>query len=169
MKGYNNEIAVEPFVNTALEGKNLGGFAVIAQRVELYPVKVVFGNERIPDGSTVWVIGDATKHPFAKNIFEIKGKKFIMLPESFIKLVENPDLAKDPETAWQILELGMTKGLFTGKKLSDYLYDNGVDYKNMRRIINGKDRAELIAGYAEKFFDALEFEEEAEEAKPEDS
>lgn len=54
-------------------------------------------------------------------------------------LVNNPDLALDPEHAWSILSLGMHQGLFTGKKLDDYipLDDRSrTDYFNARRIIN---------------------------------
>ena len=50
----------------------------------------------------------------------------------------------------------MRKGLFTGKKLSDYISKaNGCDYKESRRIINGQDRAALIAGYATTLEDIL--------------
>jgi len=35
------------------------------------------------------------------------------------------------------MTIGMIKGLFTGKKLSDYLTDTKKDYFNARRIING--------------------------------
>lgn len=45
---------------------------------------------------------------------------------------------------------GCTEGWFTGKKLADY-----SDYVNMRRVVNGTDRAEMIAGYAETFEAAL--------------
>ena len=44
----------------------------------------------------------------------------------------------------------MHKGLFTGKKLSDYINATKTDYLNARRIINGVDRADDIKGYAEK-------------------
>jgi hypothetical protein len=53
--------------------------------------------------------------------------------------VNNPDLALDPDHAWSILSLGMHQGLFTGKKLDDYipLDDRSrTDYYNARRIIN---------------------------------
>lgn len=68
-----------------------------------------------------------------------------------IDLVNNPDLACHPDVAYDIMILGMKEGLFTKKKLSDYINDKKVDYKNARRIINGMDRARLIAGYAKKF------------------
>ena len=65
-------------------------------------------------------------------------------------LVANPHLALDPEIAAKIIVHGMVNGWFTGKKMSDY--DN---YTGMRRVVNGTDKAELIAGYAEKFEKAL--------------
>ena len=65
-------------------------------------------------------------------------------------LVANPDLAIDPDIAALIIVDGMTKGWFTGKKLGDY-----TNYTDMRRVVNGTDRAELIAGYARTFEAAL--------------
>lgn len=50
---------------------------------------------------------------------------------------------------------GMIQGVFTGKKLGDYFNDKTADPKNARRIINGTDRAVLIAGYYAKFLAAL--------------
>lgn len=50
---------------------------------------------------------------------------------------------------------GMVKGMFTGKKLSDYITDGRADYVGARRIINGTDRAKLIARFAQAFRDAL--------------
>ena len=67
-----------------------------------------------------------------------------------IDLVNNPDLALNLDTAATILIRGMTEGWFTGKKLSDY-----TSYRDMRRVVNGTDRAELIAGYADIFESAI--------------
>lgn len=50
---------------------------------------------------------------------------------------------------------GMTKGMFTGKKMSDYLSSDFPDYRGARRIVNGTDKAALIAGYAVTFQTAL--------------
>jgi putative chitinase len=65
-------------------------------------------------------------------------------------LVADPDLALRPPVAAAIIVDGMTKGWFTGKKMADF--DN---YRDMRRVVNGTDKADLIAGYAEKFERAL--------------
>lgn len=66
-------------------------------------------------------------------------------------LVAVPSLAMRPEIASVIIVDGMVNGWFTGKKMADY--DSFVD---MRRVVNGTDKATLIAGYAEKFEDALD-------------
>jgi putative chitinase len=50
---------------------------------------------------------------------------------------------------------GMTRGLFTRRKLADYIDKGAVDYIGARRIINGQDRARLIAQFAHAFRDAL--------------
>lgn len=74
-----------------------------------------------------------------------------------IDLVTNPDQALDPIVSTYVMLYGMLEGWFTGKKLRDYLPANPTkeQYENARRIINGTDRAELIAGYAVEFEHAL--------------
>jgi putative chitinase len=49
----------------------------------------------------------------------------------------------------------MTLGLFTGKKLSHYFNDNIDDPVGARRIVNGTDKAKLIALYHKNFLDAI--------------
>lgn len=63
-------------------------------------------------------------------------------------LVLHPEYALEPVMAYRILSDGMRYGLFTGKGLSDYIHDDICDYVNARRIINGLDRAEVVAGHA---------------------
>jgi len=67
-----------------------------------------------------------------------------------VDLVAKPDLAMHPEVSVRILVRGMAEGWFTGKRMSDF-----PDYVSMRRVVNGTDRAALIAGYADKFEAAL--------------
>ena len=80
-----------------------------------------------------------------KNNYELFGRLLK------IDLVNNMELVLEPETAWKICEIGMTKGLFTGKKLDDYLNDKTTDWINSRRIINGIDKAEKIAKQAQEY------------------
>lgn len=72
-------------------------------------------------------------------------------------LIANPDRALDLTISVKILIEGMLSGLFTGKKLRDYLpqQPTRVQYANARRIINGTDKADLIAGYAIEFAKGL--------------
>lgn len=68
-----------------------------------------------------------------------------------IDIVNFPDLALDPDIAAKIAFIGFYKGLFTGKRITDYITDEKIDYYNARRVINGLDCAEEIKGYAIKF------------------
>lgn len=76
--------------------------------------------------------------------------------EMGIDLVNNPDKAMIPEVAATILYRGCIEGWFTGKKLADYITDKSCNYRQCRRIVNGMDKAALIAGYAKKFAKAIE-------------
>lgn len=72
-------------------------------------------------------------------------------------LIGNPDLALRPDIAAKIMRQGMVGGWFTGKSFADFLTPTaGRDqFINARRIINGTDRAPLIADFAVQFQDAL--------------
>ncbi len=71
--------------------------------------------------------------------------------------IENtPEKALEPETAFYIMEHGMANGTFTGKALQDYVNENETDYYSARRVINGKDKASLISGYAKDFAECIE-------------
>jgi predicted chitinase len=75
-------------------------------------------------------------------------------PDANLEL--DPEQTLRPAIAYGIMSFGMRKGLFTGKKLSDYISrGGGCDYKQARRIINGLDRASLIADYAVTLEDIL--------------
>jgi len=69
--------------------------------------------------------------------------------------ISNPADALTWPVALHVCFDGMVTGKFTGKKLSDYISGSHVDYIGARRIINGADRASLIAGYAGSFQKAL--------------
>jgi hypothetical protein len=92
--------------------------------------------------------------------FKFRGRGYVQLTgrANYTKygLAENPGAALEPDVALRILKTGMSRGLFTGRKLSDYdRPDGGYDFVNARRIVNALDRAKLIAGYAEEFKEAL--------------
>jgi predicted chitinase len=71
-------------------------------------------------------------------------------------LVGNPDLAMRPDIAAEIMVKGMSQGLFTGKKLGDYITAEKCDFVGARRVINGTDHAKEIAREAEHYLTALQ-------------
>lgn len=73
-----------------------------------------------------------------------------------IDLVQFPEKALELPVAAEIMFAGMTQGWFTGRRLADYIGSGApADYKEARRIINGLDCAEKIAGYARSYEHAL--------------
>jgi hypothetical protein len=74
-----------------------------------------------------------------------------------IALEDNPELIYDMATSAAVLFVGMLEGLFTGKKLDDYTDLSGnLNTVKARRVVNGTDKSELIAGYSRHWLDALE-------------
>ena len=79
--------------------------------------------------------------------WEANYKKFSKLLG--VDLVSDPDKALEPEIAVKILVIGMRDGLFTGMSLDDVTTSEGmVDFLKARRIVNGMDKAEVIASMA---------------------
>jgi putative chitinase len=72
-------------------------------------------------------------------------------------LVKNPDRALELKNAIPIMFIGMKQGIFTGKKLGDYFNKTTEDWYNARRIINGTDKANLIATHARKYYGAISY------------
>lgn len=92
------------------------------------------------------------KANYEKADFELKKRGLLSKNKS---LVQDPELANNPEIAAHIMVLGMKYGWFTGKSLDDYFTNKRKDYRNARRIINGMDCADMIAKYAIIFEKAL--------------
>jgi putative chitinase len=80
-----------------------------------------------------------------------------------IDLVTNPDLALEPAYAAEIMFHGMNVGTFTGKKFSNYFTKSGSgmpgkdDWVHARAIINGNDKAQVIAGFGKSYYSALSY------------
>lgn len=69
--------------------------------------------------------------------------------------VAHPDLLLDDAVDAEVTVIGHAEGIWTGKKLADYINGDKVDYFGARRIINGTDKAAEIATFAKKFEAAL--------------
>lgn len=76
-----------------------------------------------------------------------------------VDLVSNPALALQPDIAAAIMVRGMSEGWFTGKRLSTFIAQGAQGsvskFRECRRIINGLDKADTIADYADRFQKAL--------------
>lgn len=70
-------------------------------------------------------------------------------------LLNNPELALNPIVGAKIAVLGMRDGLFTGVNLERYFNDTRTDAINARKIINGTDKADLIASYYKVIFNQI--------------
>ena len=70
-------------------------------------------------------------------------------------LVAEPDLALKLENAVPIMFIGMEQGLFTGVGFAKFFGPAVQDWVGARKIINGKDKAQLIAGHAQLFYAAI--------------
>lgn len=86
-----------------------------------------------------------------KSNYQAMGKRLRL------DLVNRPELALGLKAATRILFLGMMEGSFTGVKLSNYFQPNKEDWVNARRIINGLDKANLIATYGKSYYAAISY------------
>lgn len=59
------------------------------------------------------------------------------------------------QTSVRVMFDGMTKGMFTGKKLGDFFGNGANDPVGARAVVNGTDKAKLIAGYHKNFLDSI--------------
>ncbi len=116
---------------------------------QMQPVKEFGGEAYLRSKAYYPYYGRDLVHTTWKGNYE-KVKRF-----SGIDVVANPDLIGQMPLAAKVAVVFMMKGWFTGKKLADYFNEIKTDPVNARRIINGTDKSELIAGYYNTFFKAL--------------
>jgi hypothetical protein len=85
-----------------------------------------------------------------------RGLVQITWEENYKKFgLKRPEDALRWDKALEIMFVGMTQGVFTGKKLSSYFSAGRDDPVGARRIINLQDKARLIAGYHKNFLDSI--------------
>jgi len=106
------------------------------------------------------------RKPYTDSPHIFYGRGFVQVTwyENYVKLTKannhgwdffkNPELLLQPiPSAWAMV-YGMKTGLFTGKKMSDFLGEK-IDFVNARKVVNGLDKAQQIADYAQIFYNAL--------------
>lgn len=79
--------------------------------------------------------------------WKYRGRGYVQLTgydsyNKFGKLVnyslhENPDMALDPLIGAKIIVTGVINGMFTGRKISNWINANQVDYAGARAVVNG--------------------------------
>ncbi len=95
-----------------------------------------------------------------------KGRGYVQLTHKYnysamsaitgANLVDYPTRALEPDIAYTVMSYGSFHGIFTSRKLGDYIKSGSTDYYNARRVINGTDKATLIKGYAQTFQSILD-------------
>lgn len=102
-----------------------------------------------------------------RGLVQLTGRKnyqrmseLVTLARWQVDLTQDPDQALRSDIAVAVLFEGMLKaessfGDFTGLALEDFFNDHMDDPVGARRIINGLDQAEKIAGYHRQFLAAL--------------
>lgn len=94
----------------------------------------------------------ATWYDNYKMLTDAWNKSHLQVPVDFTL---HPELLCIPEYAYWAMSYGMRTGAYTGVGLKTYFNDKRADPINARKIINGTDKAELIAGYYDKFMRIL--------------
>jgi hypothetical protein len=110
-------------------------------------------------GHPYGVVDQSGKAPYGRGYVQLTWRYNYQKADDALglggRLLANYDLALEPDIAAKILVNGMVGGWFTGKSLDAYIGPVQHDFMAARRIINGTDRAALIAGYADQFLAAL--------------
>lgn len=104
----------------------------------------------VDNGNTVQ--GDGYKYR-GRGLVHLTWKKNYQKAKDYfgIDFVTHPEEAAGFENSVPIMIWGMKEGIFTGKKLGDYVNNTSKDYEGARKVINGSDQKTLIASYAVKF------------------
>ena len=132
----------------------------------MQPIKEIGEGKNMRYGRKIWYNG--TQYNDISIIYFGRGHtqntwrdNYVSLTKAARKQGNDWDFEHKPElllinkqSAWATV-YAMSTGLYTGRKLSNYF--NQVDSNSIgaRKIINGIDCAAKIAGYYDKFYDAL--------------
>jgi hypothetical protein len=85
----NKKIACVPPEAISVKIKQKNGLALAEQRIALFPLTVVypskFSDDVLMPGTVVFVRGEVLmSHAWAKEVYEIEGVKFVLVPEDLI-------------------------------------------------------------------------------------
>jgi hypothetical protein len=99
-KTYNKFIATKPIEKqSAKVAKVVAGMSIIDDKLSLLPLEVVFNSGEFKAGDVIYVDGNSTgNQQWSKNVFELDGKSFILVPDTFV-LVANLSVPEPPPLA----------------------------------------------------------------------
>lgn len=141
-------------------------FATAYHESRLKPIEEVGKGKGLPYGSKLDIGGGAGKRvPYTTPDKLYFGRSFVQLTwlanyRAFgkllgIDLVNHPELALDTHIAAEIIVIGMQKGMFTGINLERFFHVGLIDPVDARTIVNGHDKAVLIASYYDVIYKGL--------------
>jgi hypothetical protein len=92
-RAINGKVACAPFVSMSVEKEIRGGMACPKQRGTMTKLEVVLDSGKgagnwYSKGSSVWVRAEQFQLQWAKDVFDLDGTKFILVPEEQILLVQ---------------------------------------------------------------------------------
>jgi len=130
----------------------------------MQPIEEIGKGKNKKYGKRVWYNGKS--YTDIKSIFYGRGhtqntwrdiyEKLTISNENKWDFVKKPELLLKMEPSIWATFHAMTTGLYTGKKLSSFFNEKTDDSIGARRIINGKDKAELISDYHVRFLNSIE-------------
>lgn len=134
------------------------GLATAWHESRLRPIEEI-GKGR---GHAYGVANGSGKAPYGRGLVQLTWHSNYVRADDELRLngtlAADYDRALEPEIAVSILVRGMEEGWFTGRKLADMISSplgTHEEFVRARRIINGIDRAEMIADHADVFKSAL--------------
>lgn len=74
-----------------------------------------------------------------------------------LDLICEPERATEPSIAARVLVEGSIAGTFAGRRLADCFAGARADWSGARAIINGRDKADLVASYGRAYYRAISY------------
>ena len=92
MLTVNKFLACTPFEKNSIKTEVKHGVPLISQKQKLLQLTVVFdSDEGYHTGDKIWVKGEVCTHQSSKEVLEINGKSFILVPVSLVICKEPGD------------------------------------------------------------------------------
>ncbi len=108
MISINKQTAVKPPQIQAATQRVTHGIAIIDSRVTLMGMEVVFDSAVARAGDTIYVHSNVVNsHKWTKEIYDVDGQQFVLVPDDMIVLVNRPKrkYSPTPEPSFEVRTL----------------------------------------------------------------